>query len=148
MKSLLTHQPCPNFHNGALFASFETQSLPHLDSVAEDLVPASRSLCPAIIYLRSEDPPMPAKRSIRALDNAQSKGRKILKSINSGEPSHQQQPRETLFHGHNLRSRRQPPSGSQQIARKDQIIGREDPQKKYEQTGTSPKAQIESSKIP
>ena len=88
---------------------------------------------------------MPAKRSIRALDNAQSNGRKKLKSISSGEPSHQQQPRETLFHGHNLRSRRQNPSDSQQIARKDQTVGQEDPQKEYEQAGTSRKDHIDLS---
>ena len=78
---------------------------------------------------------MPARKSIRALGDAQSNGRRI----SSGEPPPQQQPPETLFHGHNLRSRRLPSSDAQQIPRKDQTVVQEDPQKKCEQAGTSRK---------
>ena len=91
---------------------------------------------------------MPARKSIRALDNAQSNGRKKSKSISSGETSHQQQPPETLFHGHNLRSRRQSPSDAQQIAHKDQRIVQKDRKEKCEQAGTSCKDQAVSRKDP
>ena len=82
---------------------------------------------------------MPAKRSIRALDNAQSNGRQKSKFMSSSEPCHQQQPPETPFHGHNLRSRRQTPSDAQQISRKDQAVIQKEPEVKCQQAGTSRK---------
>ncbi len=85
---------------------------------------------------------MPARKSIRALDNTQPNGRKKFHSITSGEPSHQQQPPETLFHRHNLRSRRLPLSDAQQILRKGHTIVRKDSKEKCEQAGTSREDQI------
>ena len=88
---------------------------------------------------------MPAKRSIRALDNAQPNSRKKSKLVCSGEQSHQQQLPETLFHGRNLRSSRQTPANFQQIARRDQAVGPEVPQKEYKQAGTPRKDNIDLS---
>ena len=127
LTSYSAHQaPLGTFYKRALLGSFETQRVQYLDSVSENLILASRSLCDKILGFYFSDPPMPARKPIWAPDNARSKRRKRPKSICPGRPSHQQQPSEVVFHDHNLRSRRQSSSDPQ-----------EDPKVKYKMAGTS-----------
>ena len=125
--SYSAHQvPLRTIYKRAFLGSLETQSIPYLDSVGENLILASRSLCIKILIFCSGDPPIPARKPIRAPDNARSKRHKRPESISPGRPSRQQQPSEAVFHGHNLRSRRQ-----------FSLDPREDPKLKYKKVGTS-----------